>query len=36
MAYRAKRPCTTLDDLRAVPGIDFKKIEKRRERLVCF
>jgi competence protein ComEA len=36
MVYRAKRPCTTLDDLRAVPGVDFKKIEKRRERLVCF
>jgi competence protein ComEA len=36
MAHRAKRPCTTLDDLRAVPGVDFKKIEKRRERLVCF
>ena len=36
IAYRAKRPCTTLDDLRAVPGIDFKKIEKRREHLVCF
>ena len=36
MAYRAKRPCTTLEDLRAVPGIDFKKVEKRRERLVCF
>jgi competence protein ComEA len=36
MAYRTKRPCATVDDLRAVPGIDFKKIEKRRERLVCF
>jgi competence protein ComEA len=36
MAYRAKRPCTTLDDLKAVPGVDFKKIEKRRDRLVCF
>jgi competence protein ComEA len=36
IAYRAKRPCTTLEDLKAVAGIDFKKIEKRRERLVCF
>jgi hypothetical protein len=36
IAYRAKRPCATVDDLRAVPGVDFKKVEKRRERLVCF
>ncbi len=36
MAYRAKRPCTTVDDVKAAPGVDFKKIEKRRERLVCF
>ena len=36
IAYRGKRPCTTLDDLKAVPGLDFKKIEKRREHLVCF
>jgi hypothetical protein len=35
-AYRAKRPCTTLDDLKVVPGVDFKKVEKRRDRLVCF
>ena len=36
IAYRAKRPCTTLDDLKAVAGVDFKKVEKRREHLVCF
>jgi competence protein ComEA len=36
MTYRAKHPCTTVDDLRAAPGVDFKKVEKRRERLVCF
>jgi hypothetical protein len=36
MAHRVKRPCTTLEDLRAVAGVDFKKIEKRRDRLVCF
>jgi competence protein ComEA len=36
MAYRAKRPCATIDDLKVVPGVDFKKVEKRRDRLVCF
>jgi competence protein ComEA len=36
MAYRAKRPCATVDDLKVVPGVDFKKVEKRRDRLVCF
>jgi competence protein ComEA len=36
MAYRAKRPCATVDDLKIVPGVDFKKVEKRRDRLVCF
>ena len=36
MAWRAKHPCTALDDLRAVPGVDFKKIDTRREHLVCF
>jgi hypothetical protein len=35
MAYRAKRPCATVDDLKVVPGVDFKRIEKRRDRLVC-
>jgi competence protein ComEA len=29
-------PCKTLDDLKKVPGVDFKKIEERRDRLVCF
>jgi competence protein ComEA len=37
IAYRAKNgPCKTVDDLKKVPGVDFKKIEERRERLVCF
>jgi competence protein ComEA len=36
IAHRQKRPCKTLDDLKAVPGLDFTKIEKRRDRLVCF
>ena len=36
IAWRAKRPCKALDDLRAVPGVDFTKIDKRRTHLVCF
>ena len=37
IAYRTKNgPCKTIDDLKKVPGVDFKKIEERRERLVCF
>ena len=37
IAYRNKSgPCKTLDDLKKVPGIDFKKIDERRDRLVCF
>ena len=36
IAYRAKTPCKTLDDLKNVPGVPFKKIDDRRDRLVCF
>lgn len=37
IAYRAKNgPCKSLDDLKKVPGLDFKKIDARRDRLVCF
>jgi len=36
IAWRGKHPCTSPDDLRAVPGLDFKKIDTRREHLVCF
>jgi competence protein ComEA len=36
IAHRAKAPCKTLDDLKTVAGLDFAKIEKRRDRLVCF
>jgi competence protein ComEA len=37
IAYRTKHgPCKTLEDLKKVPGIDFKKIDRRRDRLVCF
>jgi competence protein ComEA len=35
--YRGKKGgCKTLDDLKKVPGVDFKKIDDRRDRLVCF
>jgi competence protein ComEA len=37
IAYRnTKGPCKTLDDLKKVPGLPFKKIDTRRDRLVCF
>src|SRR5262245_32576840 len=36
IAYRARTPCKTLDDLKKVPGVPFKKIDDRRDRLVCF
>jgi len=37
IAYRNKvAPCKAIDDLKKVPGIDFKKIDARRDRLVCF
>ena len=36
MAARQKTPCTALEDLKKVDGLDFSKIEKRRDRLVCF
>jgi competence protein ComEA len=36
IAYRTKHgPCKTLDDLKKVPGVDFRKIDRRRDRLVC-
>ena len=36
IAYRTKHgPCKTLPDLKKVPGVDFRKIERRRDRLVC-
>jgi DNA uptake protein ComE-like DNA-binding protein len=34
--YRSKTPCMAVDDLKKVRGIDFKKVDKRRDRLVCF
>jgi competence protein ComEA len=36
IAYRAKTPCKSLDDLKKVEGLAFKKIDERRDRLVCF
>jgi len=36
IAYRGKTPCKTLDDLKKVEGVPFKKIDERRDRLVCF
>ena len=34
--WRAKHgSCNTLDDLKKVPGVPFKKIDERRDRLVC-
>lgn len=36
IAYRTKHgPCKTLEDLKRIPGVDFRKIERRRDRLVC-
>ena len=36
IAYRTTHgPCKALDDLKTVPGIDFRKINRRRDRLVC-
>jgi len=36
IAYRAKTPCKSLDDLKKVEGLPFDKIDKRRDRLVCY
>jgi competence protein ComEA len=37
IAYRNKNgPCKALDDLKKIPGLPFKKIDERRDRLVCF
>jgi len=37
IAYRdANGPFKSVDDLKKVPGLDFKKIESNRDRIVCF
>ncbi len=36
IAHRSKNgPCKALEDLKKVPGVDFKKVDQRRDRLVC-
>jgi competence protein ComEA len=35
ITYREKSPCKVIDDLKQVPGLDFKKIEAARDRIVC-
>jgi competence protein ComEA len=36
IAHRTRHgPCKALEDLKAVPGVDFRKLQKRRDRLVC-
>jgi competence protein ComEA len=36
IAHREKNgPCKKLEDLRKVAGLDYKKIEARKERLAC-
>jgi competence protein ComEA len=36
IAYRSKHgPCKALEDLQKIPGVDFRKISRRRDRLVC-
>lgn len=36
IAHRSKAgPCKSLDDFKKVPGVSFKKIDERRDRLVC-
>ncbi len=37
IAHRTKvGPCKSLDDFKKVPGVPYKKIADRRDRLVCF
>lgn len=37
IAYREKNgPCKSIDDLKKVDGLPFKKIDERRDRLGCF
>ena len=37
IAYRTKAgPCKSLDDFKKISGVPFKKINDRRDRLVCF
>jgi competence protein ComEA len=35
IAYREKTPCKVVDDLKNVTGLDFRKIDAARDRIVC-
>jgi len=35
ITYREKTPCKAVEDLKKVPGLDFKKIEAAKDRIVC-
>ena len=35
ITYREKTPCKAIEDLKNVPGLDFKKIEAAKGRIVC-
>ena len=36
IAWREKTPCKRLEDLKNVPGLDYKKIEAAKGRIFCF
>ena len=36
IAWRERTPCKKIEDLKDVPGLDYKKIEAARERIACF
>ena len=36
IAWREKTPCKKIEDLKNVAGLDYKKIEAAKERIVCF
>jgi len=36
IAWREKTPCKKIEDLKSVPGLDYKKIEAAKDRIVCF
>ena len=36
IAWREKTKCKKIEDLKNVPGLDFKKIEAARDRIGCF
>src|SRR4029079_4465266 len=36
IAWREKTPCKKIEDLKNVAGLDYKKIDAAKERIVCF